>query len=65
MTGSTSQVAGFLIFILNDYSDWGENADTHCTVQYTSLLFCKWELTATLSFIQLAPFFKIVATCSP
>ena len=58
MTGSTSQVVGFFIFILNDYSDWGENADMHCTVQYTSPLFCKWELTATLSFIQLAHFSK-------
>ena len=58
MTGSTSQVVGFLVFILNDYSDWGENDDTHRTVQYTASLFGKWELTATLSYIQLAHFSK-------
>ena len=64
MTGSTSQVAGFLIYILNDYNDWGETDDTLHTVQYTSPLFCKWELTATLSYTQLAAFYKILATCS-
>ena len=62
MTGSTSQVAGFLIVIFNGYGDW-RGKWWHRTMQYPSPLFCKRSsLPLWATFSELL-FFKTGVTC--